>query len=223
MRVSVDQFIQTEDRERIYVSHRGWAALCRSLACDPGTVQRIGSPGVATQALNDAWNRNEERMMGRRIVVDGWTVVGVVGSRYQTYTHGQLVEVTDELLKSHGNNGWAGVGEAWEKIGARREIARTIGTELRITLPLLRHERRMKVEGSGGSRNDVSRVGVEARNGLSGESSVGVRPAVLRLVCANGMVRTAVDNKQRISHTGEQSKLDAEVRRILGTATDGLG
>ena len=161
-------------------------------------------------------------MIGRRIVVDGWTVVEVVGSRYQTYTHGQLVEVIDESLRLHGNNGWARVGTGWNEIGARREIARTIGTELRITLPLLRHKHSTKVEGSGGSRNDVSWIGVEARNGLSGESSVGVRTTVLRLVCANGMVRTAADYRQRVSHTGEQSKLNAAVRRILGTATHGL-
>ena len=222
MRVSDDEFIATEDRERIYVSDRGWAAMCRSLACDLSTVQRIASPGLATQVLNDAWDRNEESMMRRRIVVDGWTVVGVVGSRYQPYQHGRLVEVIDELLKGRVNGGWVDVGEAWKEIRARREIARTIGTELRITLPLQRHEHSSSVQGAGGSRTDASWVGVEARNGLSGECSVGIRATVFRLVCANGMVLPAADYKQRISHTGGQSKLDAEVRRILGTAGDCL-
>ena len=151
MRVADDRFIETEDRERIYVSARGWTALCRSLDCDPGTLQRIESQGIATQVLNDAWDRKEESMMRRRIVVDAWTVVGVVGSR-----------------------------------------------------------------------RDVSWVGVEARNGLSGECSVAIRATVVRLVCANGMVRTAADYNQRIGHTGGQDMLDREVRRILGTANDGL-
>lgn len=222
MRVSDDQFIKTEDGERIHLSNRGWAALCRSLACDLSTVQGIGSSGLATEVLNDAWTRNAESMMRRRIVIDGCTVVGVVGSRYQAYKHGRLVEVIDELLETHDNSNWADVGMAWEEIRARGEIARTIGTELRITLPLQRHDHSMIVEGAGGKGTDVSWVGVEARNGLSGECSVGVRALVFRMVCANGIVRPAADYKQRASHTGGPSKLDAEARRILGTATDGL-
>lgn len=222
MRVSDDRFIQTEDRERIYVSGRGWAALCRSLGCDLGTLERIEAPGLATKVLNDAWNRSEDRMTGHRIVVDGWTVVGVVGSRYQTYKHGQLVEVIDEFLESHGKNGWANVRGAWTEITAKREIGRTIGTELRIILPLREYKHPTRVKGLGGTGPDVSWVGVEARNGLSGDSSVGVRTTVFRLVCANGMVRAAAEHKRRVSHTGEPSKLDAEVKKIFGKALDGL-
>lgn len=203
------------------MSDRGWVALCRSLAGDLGTVQGIGAWGLATEVLNDAWSRNWGSMMRRRIVIDGCTVVGVVGSRYQAYKHGRLVEVIDELLEKQDSRHWADVGMAWEEIQARGEIARTIGTEPRITLPLQRHEHSMIVEGAGGKGTDVSWVGAEARNGLSGECSVGVRALVLRIICANGMVRPASDYKQRASHTGGSGKLDAEVRRILGTATDG--
>ena len=223
MRVYGDEFIKTGDGERLHVSERGWAALCRSLACDPGTVRGIGSWGLATQVLNDAWARNAEGMMNRRIVIDGRTVVGVVGSRYQPYKHGQLVEVIDELLGGQDNGHWANVGSAWDQIGENGGIARTIGTELRITLPLRRHTHSTRVEGAGGKGTDISWIGVEARNGLSGECSVGIRTLVHRLVCANGMVRPAADNKRRISHTGGQSELDEKVRRILGTATDDLG
>lgn len=223
MRVSEDQFIETEDRERIYVSDRGWTSLCRSLGCDPSTMRRIESHGLATQVLNDAWNQRESSMVRRRIVVDGWTVVGVVGSRYQPYKHGALVGAIDELLGRQDSGGWDQVGQAWEEIQPRREIARTVGTELRITLPLLRHEHGVKVEGLGGSKPDVSWVGVEAHNGLGGECSVGMRTTVFRLVCANGMMRAAADHKKALRHTGEQSRLDAEVRKILGAATDGLG
>ena len=222
MRVSEDKFIEDEAGDRFYVSNRGWAALCRTLACDLRTVQSIESRGLATRVLNDAWDRNAESMMRRRIVIDGCTVVGVVGRRYQGYLHGRLVEVIDELLDKRGDNSWASVGTAWNEIQASGEIARAIGTELRITLPLSRYEHCTSVEGSGGEGADVSFVGVEARNGLSGECSVSVRALVFRLVCANGMIRTAADYSQRISHTGGQSKLDAEVKKILGTATDGL-
>ena len=223
MRVYGDSFIKTENGERLHVSERGWAALCRSLDCGPSTVRSIGSWGLATQVLNDAWARNTERMMSHRIVIDGCTVVGVVGSRYQPYKHGRLVETIDELLKAQDNGQWAHVGSAWDQIGEKGGIARTFGTELRITLPLLRHKHSTPVRGAGGKGTDVSWVGVEARNGLSGECSVGVRTLIHRLVCANGMVRPAADNKRRISHTGGQSKLDEKVRRILGTATDDLG
>ena len=226
MRVSEDRFIETEDRERIYVSNRGWAALCRALGCDLRTIQGIESSGLATKVLNDAWNTHAESMTSRRLVVDGWTVVGVVGRRYQTYKHGRLVDVIDELLESQGPGGWADVPKAWNEIrasGQRGQIARTIGTELRITLPLLRQEHSAKVEGPGGKGPDVSWVGVEAHNGLSGECSVGIRTIIHRLVCANGMVRPAADYKHRIRHTGGKNELDAEVTRILGTATDDLG
>lgn len=221
-RVSEDRFIETEDRERIYVSDRGWAALCRALGCDRRTIQDIQSRGLATRVLNDAWNRKAESMTSRRLVVDGWTVVGVVGSRYQTYEHGRLVELIDELLESHLDRRWAKVTKGWKEIQATGQIARAIGTELRIMLPLLRHEHVTNDEGSGGTWRDVSWVGVEARNGLSGECSVGVRTTIHRLVCANGMAMPAADYKHRISHIGKESELDAKVSRMLGTATDNL-
>lgn len=222
MRVSDDRFIETEDRERIYVSNRGWAALCRALGCDLSTMQGIGAPGLATKVLNDAWSQRAENMMGRRIVVDGWTVVGIVGSRYQPYKHGRLLTAIDGLMNESGSSRWSDVANAWKEIQANGAIARTIGTELRITLPLRRHVHQTRVQGPGGESPDASWIGVEARNGLSGECSVSVRTTVHRLVCANGMVRHAAECNQRVSHTGAREALDTAVSRILGTATAGL-
>lgn len=222
MCVDGDEFIRTQWGERLSVSQRGWTALCRSLACDLGTVQRIGPSGLATRVLNDAWVRNAMGMTKRRIVIDGSTVVGVVGNRYQPYKHGQMVAAIDRRLNMQNNGSWANVDTAWEEIRPGGGIAQAIGTELRITLPLRRHEHSTPVYGAGGKGPDVSWVGVEARNGLSGECAVGIRTQVLRLICANGLVRPTMDSKHRIRHTGEPAELDAKVQRILGTATEGL-
>ncbi|MDE0100862.1 MAG: DUF932 domain-containing protein [Bryobacterales bacterium] len=219
MCVSEDKFIQTEDRERVYVSDRGWSKLCSVLGCDYRTIKRIGSPGLATKVLNDAWNQDRERMSSHRIVVDGWTVVGVVGSRYQPYGHGRLVEGIEQIVLGRRDNGWSGVGTGWREIQQRKKpIGRSVGTELRIVLPRKKHQHSTDVQGPGGKAKDVSWVGIEARNGLGGECAVSFRTTIFRLICANGLVRPAADYSRRVTHTGDQSKLHDRVRELLGVA-----
>jgi len=219
MCVSEDKFIQTEDRERVYVSDRGWSKLCGVLGCDYRTIKRIESPGLATKVLNDAWNQDRKKMSSRRIVVDGWTVVGIVGSRYQTYGHGRLVEVIDQMLVGRQGNGRSHLSVGWGQIQQRKKpIGRSVGTELRIVLPRQKYTHSTDVQGSGGEAKDVSWIGIEARNGLGGECAVSFRTTIFRLVCANGLVRPAADYSRRVTHTGDQSKLDDRVRELLGVA-----
>lgn len=221
MCVSEDKFIQTEDRERVYVSDRGWSKLCSLLGCDYRTIDRIQSPGLATKVLNDLWNQDRKKMSSRRIVVDGWTVVGIVGSRYQTYGHGRLVEAIDQMLVGRQGTGRSDLSNGWSQIQQRKKpIGRSVGTELRIVLPRQRYTHSTYVEGSGGEAKDVSWVGIEARNGLGGECAVSFRTTVFRLVCANGLVRPAADYSRRVTHTGEQSKLDDRVKELLGGADE---
>ena len=222
MRVSEDKFIQTEDRERVYVSDRGWSKLCSLLGCDFRTIQRINSPGLATKVLNDAWNRDRESMLSRRVVVDGWTVVGIVGSRYQQFGHGRLVELLETTMREKRTAAWSKAERGWNSIMDKGPIARSVGTELRINLPLQECEHRTKIAGDGGDVADVSWLGIEARNGLGGECSVSVRKTVFRMICANGLVRPAADTRHRVAHTGDEAGLDRRVRRILGTAGDDI-
>ena len=162
--------------------------------------------------------------MGRRIVVDGSTVVGVVGSRYEAYPHLRLVGIVNEMLRGLGwNQELDGVARGWAATGRQTEVGLAIGTELRINLPLQEYEHPTQIEGAGGPGSDVSWVGVELRNGLSGERAVGIRTLVVRLVCANGMRMPASDRKHRIRHVGGGERLDSELKRILGTAQDNLG
>lgn len=223
LRVAGDEFIETEHGERVTVSRRGWYKLCSVLQCDYWTLQRISSPGLATQVLNDALEQHPEKISSRRIVVDGWTVVGVVGRRYQPYGHSRLVGVIDQMLERRQHNGWKSVRDGWYEIHKRKKpIARAVGTELRIVLPAQPHTHPVPVRGSGGKAPDVSWVGIEARNGLAGECAVSVRTTVFRLICANGLVRAAADNRQRVIHTGRKSGLEERVRVLFGTAGNGL-
>ena len=213
MCVTQDQWIEIETGHRLSVSERGWVSLCRAVGCDYRTIQWIQSPGLASMVLNDAWCRKK----GSRIVVDGNTVVGVVGRTYQQYAHSRMIEKIDANIKEKRGD-WTAVQHAWKQIGAKRGIARTVGTELRISIPLQRVTHPASVRGIGGTAKDISWVGLDARNSLAGECALGVGISVLRLVCANGMVLPAASSKFRIRHTGQPGRIDSEFTRVLVSA-----
>lgn len=221
-RVVGDEFIQVGGSGQFSVSMSGWASLCRKLGCDLQTIQEIHSPGLSTLVLNDYWARESDHMKSHRLVVDGDTVVGIVGSKYQPFRHGRLLDFINKIVLTHANRRNPEIVQGWKKIKKKVGIARVVGTELRVTLPL------KKVVNSVGSgdevvfENDESWVGIEARNGLTGSCAITFRAMIHRLVCSNGLIRLAGCYVNKVSHIGHENQLEDRVMRTLEKSNDSL-
>ena len=221
-RVVGDEFIQVGGSGQFSVSMSGWASLCRKLGCDHRTLQNVHSPGLATLVINDYWAHNSDRMKSHRLVVDGSTVVGIVGQRYEPYRHGDLVDSINEFVLRHDSSEGPETLEGWNKIDNSVGIARVVGTELRVTLPLIEVEHGTTVRTGDECRSDVSWVGIEARNGLSGNCAITFRVTIHRLVCGNGLIRKAGDYGYRFSHVKRKNKLASQVHETLGSMEGSL-
>lgn len=140
----------------------GFSAFCNTFYIPQGFLERINEPGLVSKLLND-YQSNEmvrERMLNHQLVVDSKekTVLGVVSNTYRKYYNQTLL---------------GDIEKYFPKLIDDYELAESYVINTNLYFRVLSSKIKAGiVTGSGGTAEDVSRVGLQISNSLVGQRSV---------------------------------------------------
>lgn len=187
----------------------GFQSFCQKLGFRADQLARLETPSLASQVLNDVLSQREirERLLNEEFVVDELTntIIGVVSGTYVTYSNREFMDdvlkLLDRAARDHDLQFQEGYG---------------INTEL--TLRLTSEKRHGWVDGRGGQGEDRSKLGLDLRNTMVGDSSVRINYFLHRLACANGLMVPAAESINRIFHSGRKDTFHERLNRGLSEA-----
>ena len=183
----------------------GFQALCRLLKAPESFICEMQEKGLASRVLNEAIERNTEKMDNRKLIVDEKTniVIGIVSNQFATYSNKTFLE-DFFIFSRRGNQGnlfldLSNVGDF------KFQEAYSINSQLflRFTSKIVKGV----ISGKGGQGKDVSEIGAEIANSMAGGHAMKFSWYVHRLICANGMVAWTGGGNNRVIHRGSTGHL----------------
>lgn len=191
----------------------GFRSFCQKFQLPVAFLQNLPEAGLATKALNNHLSREDirERLERCVFVIDEKKkiVVGVVTESYLGYSNATFLEEIEKVLPN-GFDGYDFTVSYW------------INTRLHLRL-LSRDIKAGKVEGKGGTTEDLSRIGIEFRNSLVGDSAVRISYFVYRLVCANGLILQSRRHSGVVHHRGKPETFNSRLKKNLLPVIKSLG
>ncbi len=215
-----DQYLGDDDA-LFHFNRPGFEALCQKLGCRQDLLERLETPTLASQVLNDLLSqRNVRQALSQyEFVMDERTstIIGVVSKTYVTYfNHDFLSDITSRF-------GHLPKDQAFD-------FHEAYGINTALTVRFVSLKIHGTITGRGGQGDDKSNLGLDFVNSMVGNSSVRINYYLHRLICANGLMVPASESVNRVFHSGRrdsfQHRLDrcfAEVVRNLDQLQDILG
>lgn len=192
----------------------GFHALCQRLGCRQDLLDRLETPALATQVLNDLLSQRavREELKNDEFVMDERTgaIIGLVSKTYVTYSNQEFL---DDIM--------ARIGSLPKDDGFVLQEAYGINTAL--TMRFVSVQRHGSIKGRGGEGEDKSKLGLEFGNSMVGNSSVRINYYIHRLICANGLMVPAADSMNRVFHSGNKDSFQQRMGRCFDSALRGLG
>ncbi len=208
-----DEYLGDDDT-LLHFNQPAFQALCQRLGCRKDILQRLETPTLASQVLNDLLAQHDvrETLRDDEFVMDKrtGTIIGMVSKTYITYSnHDLLTDITSRISHPTQDHGFV--------------FQEAYGINTALTLRFVSLQEHGTIKGRGGEGVDKSKFGLEFVNSMVGNSSVRLNHYLYRLICANGMMVPASESVNRVFHSGHkdtfQKRLDrcfAEVVRNLG-------
>lgn len=201
-------------------------SFCSLLGLRMDTLELVERPHLVTDLLNDLIS--QLNVLGRIakldfiISGDTKTIIGIVSQSYVSYGNRKFLEDISSLLNS-GTHRQLSILPS-NQIGSFEFIS---GYWIN-TQTVLRFVSRIesgKISGKGGEGDDVSKIGIQFKNSMVGDSAVIIDYFIHRLACANGMTVPAASSVSRVIHSGKKESFIerltnsyGEVERTIGRA-----
>jgi hypothetical protein len=194
----------------------GFRAFCSLVGVPDQTLQRLGTPELASSVLNDLLSdvlERERKAERAEIICDDHTkcVLGVVSNKYIGYSNDTFVRDVLSCLDARNN------GALFPNTGGLL-FKEAYSVNSRLFLRLTSKSVQGVVSGRGGTADDLSEIGVEVSNSMAGGHAVRLSWFVFRLICANGLVTKVGGSQGRVFHSG----VEKSFRKRLYACVTGL-
>ena len=181
----------------------GIKALCQATNVNGlfSTMEAMEHPHMSSTFLNKLFAQQsiKNELASKRLVVNGDTIVGVVGSRYLPYSNSQFL---DDLFRDNKNESL--------------ELERATVTNTKMTANFV--EKRMGFKMKEGE--DFTKIGISVRNSGVGDTKVGTDIFTLRPKCLNGMMHYVNKGSTSTNHTGMADLMKYKLDQIITLAKD---
>ncbi|TKJ34621.1 MAG: hypothetical protein CEE38_17265 [Planctomycetes bacterium B3_Pla] len=202
------------DENYVCFNEDGFRSFCSTFKLPAAFLYDLPNPGLASMNLNDYFSRDDSkvRLCRYSFVLDSVTmaVAGVVTNSYLGFSNATFVDEVEEALPGGFGN-------------YEFETSYLINTRLHLRL-LSQKIKAGAVSGSGGVGTDVSRIGIECRNSLVGDSAIRVLYFVHRLICANGLtVPSKNSGRGSVHHRGKPETFSMRIEKNILSVIRSLG
>ena len=198
----------------LHFNRLGFEALCQRIGCRQDFLQRLETPTLSSQVLNDLLTQREVRQMLSRdeFVMDERTntIIGLVSKTYVTYKNEDLLADIEKRIDLLPEDQVMNFQEAY-------------GINTGLTLRFVSQKMHGTIQGRGEREIDKSTLGLEFANSMVGNSSVRINFYLHRLICANGMMVTASESVNRVFHSGRSDSFDQRLDRSFKEVMRNLG
>jgi len=144
-------------------------------------------------------------------------ILGVVSKTYVGYSNRDLVR---DIAANLGNA--SRQDDLFPEFG-KFSLSHAFSHNTVLHLRLTSKETHGVIKGRGGVDDDVTHLGIEASNSMTGGRAVRLSHFVLRLICANGMTSPVSAKGVRINHAGHRIRFQQRLGRRLNEVAGGLG
>lgn len=197
---------------------KGLRAFCDKLRLPPHIPTTIKEKGLASEVLTDLLNNDstKARLSNAMFVVDRVAgsepygkICGIVSNKYVRYSNHEFLQDIRGLID--GKNSSSG--------DLALEEAYSINTKLylRLTSTHISGVVRNKHTKRSNSK-DITKVGLEFRNSMVGDTAVSINHFLHRLVCSNGLILPAGRNMEKIAHWGRDKDFSHLLHRAFKNA-----
>jgi hypothetical protein len=138
------------------------------------------------------------------------TIIGLVSSTYVTDSNSEFFQDITRFLEALPDD-------------QRLEFHEAYGVNTELTMRFTLTKDHGTIQGRGGQGADRSKVGLEFRNTMVGNSSVRINYFVHRLVCANGLMVPAAGAVNRIFHSGRRDTFNQRLERSFREVLRNVG
>lgn len=182
----------------------GFRSFCYAFKLPMAFLQNLPEAGLASRNLNDYFSQEEmkEKLKIYSFVIDvkNKTVVGVVTNSYVGYSNATFLEEVEQAIPDGFNS---------------YEFTRSYLINTRLHLRLLsRTIEAGMICKNGDTKKDVSKIGIECRNSMVGDSSVRVSYFIRRLICANGLTVQS-KNAGIVYHRGNPETFNIRIKKNI--------
>lgn len=192
----------------------GFVAFCQRLGCRQDILERLKTPGLPSQVLNDllAQRAVREELADDEFVIDerNHSIIGLVSATYVTYSNFDLLTDIDMLINRLPKEEALEFKEAYG-----------INTGLTVRYVSTHHHGTIKIRGSNGE--DKTELGLEFTNSMVGVSAVRINYYLHRLLCTNGMMVAAAESVNRVFHAGDRMSFQKRLGRSFNEVLRNLG
>lgn len=186
-----------------HFNQSGFAALCQRLGCRQDLLDRLKTPALPSQVLNDLMSQRatREALGSDEFVIDERTatIIGLVSKSYVTYSNDDmLADITSRIDRLPQDD--------------EMKFMDAYGINTALTVRFVSLRRHGTIKGRGGQGDDRSELGLVFENSMVGNSAVRINYFLRRLICANGLMVKAAESVSRVFHAGRsdtfQNRLD---------------
>ena len=181
----------------------GIKALCQATNVNGlfNTMEAMEHPHMSSTFLNKLFDQQsiKNELASKRLVVNGETIVGVVGSRYLPYSNRQFL---DDLFRDNKNDSL--------------ELERATVTNTKMTANFVEKHGGFKMNDG----EDFTKIGISVRNSGVGNTKVGTDIFTLRPKCLNGMMHYVNKGSTSTKHTGMADLMKYKLDQIITLAKD---
>ena len=198
----------------LHFNKPGFQAICQRLGCRQEMLDRLETPSLASQILNDllAQRVTQMALSNDEFVMDERTgaIIGLVSKTYVTYSnHDLLKDITSRIGHLPKDDEFV--------------FQEAYGINTALTLRYVATQKHGTIKGRGGEGEDKSKLGLEFGNSMVGNSSVRINYYIRRLICANGLMVPAAESVNRVFHSGQRDSFQRRMDRCFDGVMRGLG
>ncbi|MEH7248598.1 DUF932 domain-containing protein, partial [Neobacillus niacini] len=178
----------------VMFNDEGMEALCRQAGIPLTFLNKLHESGLVSKVLNNYFTTEDakQKLNNFKFVIDEQkhTVKGLVSNTYVTYSNRTFLDDITQVFP-----------EIMFDFNIEESFIVNTNLSLRLISPTIKAG--ILVDEDGIETSDISKVGIQFSNGMTGRSSIKASYFVYRLVCSNGLVLPCSHVSGIVKHTGK--------------------
>lgn len=181
-------------------TEHSFKAICQHFTVPGGMIEGISKEGLASDLLNDFMknNRGRQDISNTHLIVDNeqQKILGIVSGSYVYYSNHEFINMVEEFLGD------------WEAKESNVQIESAHYYNTRLYVRLITNIEAGVINGRGGKKKDITRIGLHLTNSMVGDLPVRIAYFLFRLLCANGLVAKITESVAMVKHSGYRESFD---------------
>lgn len=199
-----DEYYGNQDY-KIKFNEEGFGSFCKLLNIPLEFINKLEEQNLVSNILNDYIKKDyiKKKLNNYQFVLDEdqCTVSGLVSRSYVDYSNNSFIN---------------DITQVFPELFLDFELSESYISNTNLYLRLLSPKYKAGIiTGRGGNGEDISRIGIQLSNGMTGNKSISASFFIYRLVCSNGLIVKSMDSSGLVMHSGKRETLQERLGKNI--------